>query len=207
MGQQFDVHFRRGLLLSRPIRKYSSTVVFQLRPLSPDYPDSILKAIPSINGKGTVEIVAKLLELKTILGTRFHFRVICMSLKTLIMSSRRVGHMPWDTGGYAVFCDPLHLLKRKRYRWVACLFSIRFGADPLSSFSTKTLRNWRILPLVVFLNSQIRRMPDSLPFRLSSPRPFHDIRIRGPYPKHIMALRVLARRGIDRAQHYDQDED
>jgi hypothetical protein len=181
---------------------YSAMFVFQLQPVSPEYPCSILHVIPDVSGKGRPEIVDKLRELKADLEDRFGFKVVGLAFdgdscfnplheefrtrwtqKVLFDSL----HVPLDIPDCAAICDPLDLLKRIRYRWVLGALSIGVGPDDPTTFSLENIQGWRILSPVVFLNSHITKMHDSLPLRLFSPATFKQVLERGPSPEHVLA--------------------
>jgi hypothetical protein len=129
---------------------------FQLQRLHPDDPCSIIHAMPATNGKGNREVVQKLLDLKDALEHQFDFFVVGMAFdgdsafRTLHKNFRdnwRPLIMPHifsipveNVESPVIICDPLHLMKRIRYRWVSAVFSLGFGADLQSSFSTETIQ-------------------------------------------------------------------
>jgi hypothetical protein len=82
--------------------------------------------------------------------------------------------------------DPLQLMKRICYRWVFSEIAIAFGADS-AKFSLRTLEGWNVVSPVVFINSHITKMHDSLPLRLFSPTTFFTILRRGQGPEFVMA--------------------
>jgi hypothetical protein len=71
----------------------------------------------------------------------------------------------------AIICDPKHLEKRLRYRLVSAEFSIGFGDDRIS-FSLARIQGADFLAPIVFDNSRITKMHDSLPLQLFSPVTF-----------------------------------
>jgi hypothetical protein len=70
-----------------------------------------------------------------------------------------------------VISDPLHLLKRVRYRWASPGIAIGFGVE-IMLLSTRDIDKQTILSLVIFVNSYIITMHDSLPLRLLSSATF-----------------------------------
>jgi hypothetical protein len=184
---------------------YPAMIVLHMQPVSPDFPCSISHVIPEVKGKETAAIVAKLLELETILRTQFHCQVVGLAfdgdscfnnrhdqfrrrwIAQILRDSMRI---PFDIQGDDVICGPLHFLKRIRYHWVSCaLLSMGFGSDVESSFSLSVIRSLTILSPVGLLNTQITKMHDSLPLplRLFSPRTFSEILQRGPSPEHVLS--------------------
>jgi hypothetical protein len=85
-----------------------------------------------------------------------------------------------------IVSDPLHLMKRIRYRWVSSEIVIAFGVDP-AKFSLRTLKGWNVVSPVVFMNSHITKMHDSLPLRPFSPTTFSAILRRRQGPEFVMA--------------------
>jgi hypothetical protein len=77
-------------------------------------------------------------------------------------------------------------MKRIRYRWVDSEIAIAFGADP-AKFSLRTLEGWNVVSPVVFMNSHITKMHDSLPLCLCSATTFSTILRRGQGPEFVMA--------------------
>jgi hypothetical protein len=70
---------------------------------------------------------------------------------------------------YLVICDPLHLLKRIRYRFVRDDFSVICPEDGFS-FTLAAIAQADFLSPVVFTNSRESKMHDSLPLELFSAR-------------------------------------
>jgi hypothetical protein len=88
-------------------------------------------------------------------------------------------------GLYAIICDPNHLEKRLRYRFVSACFSIGFGTECII-FSLDAIEAAGFLAPVVFDNSRITKMHDSLPLQLFSPVTFNWI-LHHPGPELVLA--------------------
>jgi hypothetical protein len=69
-----------------------------------------------------------------------------------------------------VISDPLHILKRIRYCLLSANFRIGVDNDELE-FTTSALQSVANAPHVVFDNSRITKMRDSLPLHLFSEKP------------------------------------
>jgi hypothetical protein len=162
---------------------YSSLFVFQIQPLDPRLHCGIIHVLPAINGKGTSEIVSRLFDLRKLLQTEFHMDVCGVAFdgdscfntthqnysQTWIRRmSDRSDSIPDMPVRPVVICDPLHLLKRIRYRWVTSTFSIGFGTERVL-FSTRRIKNAGFLSPIVFLQSRVSKMHDALPVQLFSP--------------------------------------
>jgi hypothetical protein len=90
-----------------------------------------------------------------------------------------------DPGHPPIISDPLHLLKRIRYRWASKNFSMRLGHERVF-FSTDRIRKVGFLSLIVFLESQASKMHDSLPVQLFSPMTFSIILPDNMHPEFAM---------------------
>jgi hypothetical protein len=88
-------------------------------------------------------------------------------------------------GLLAIICDPKHLCKRLRYRFVSARFSIGFGDQPPILFSLDRIQTAGFLAPVVFDNSRITKMYDSLPLQLFSPVTFMWI-LAHPGPELVL---------------------
>jgi hypothetical protein len=157
--------------------------VCHIQPVEPDLPCSVIHVAPAVNGKGTERTVHQLARLMGIRRTQFNFTVAGVAFdgdscfNTLhdgVESSWR-GLMASDMPSISrqhppqplVRCDPLHLLKRIRYRWVIKQFSVA-NASRGFSFSLTRIRQAGYLSPVVFTNTQESTMHDSLPLKLFS---------------------------------------
>lgn len=179
---------------------YSALFAFQLQPLNPMWPCSIIHTMPAMNGKGTEEVTQKLLELKDALTNQFHFSVVGLAFDGDSSFNRlhdefRAGWMPLLSASSpfpshiphpVIISDPLHVLKRIRYRWVSAVFTIGVGSHGDSVFSTAVIESWNMLPPIVFLNSRITKMHDSLPLRLFSPSIFGVILRKPPSSEYVL---------------------
>jgi hypothetical protein len=76
----------------------------------------------------------------------------------IAINQRLLGHC-------AIICDPLHRLKRIRYRWVCAEFLVGFGTQPIT-LSFARICDAGILSPVGFLNPRITKMHDVLPLEL-----------------------------------------
>jgi hypothetical protein len=86
-------------------------------------------------------------------------------------------------------------MKRIHHRWVSSEIAIPFGADP-AKFSLRTLEGWNGVSLVVFMNSHITKMHNSLPLRFFSLTTFSTILRRGQGPQFVMASWCLLTAGL-----------
>jgi hypothetical protein len=86
-----------------------------------------------------------------------------------------------------IICDPKHLVRRIRYRFVSSSqFSIDFGTDQ-RSFSLSRIQRAGFLPDIMFDNSQITKMHDLLPLYLLSPLTFTFILSREYTPELVLS--------------------
>jgi hypothetical protein len=85
----------------------------------------------------------------------------------------------------AIICDPKHLAKRLRYRFVSAEFSIGFDPEHFIIFSLERIKGAGFLSLAVFDNSRITKMHDSLPLQLFSPVTFNWI-LTHPGPELVL---------------------
>jgi hypothetical protein len=167
---------------------YSNLFAFHLQPVDPDLPCCVIHVYPARNGKGNPETVRKLLELRDKLETQFGFKVRGLAFdgdscwnglhdafadewKTLLVNSPQgafptlltVARLLLDR---VVICDPLHLLKRIRYRLLQ-LIQLCSPQEHLQ-FCLSVIQEAHILSPVVFDNSHESKMHDSLPLELFS---------------------------------------
>jgi hypothetical protein len=163
---------------------YSALFAFQIQPIRPDFPCSIIHTMSATSGKATQEVVGLLLALKDKLSYEFGFRVMGLAFDAdsacsgLHEEFRKLWkprieiapHIPLDLEPRFIICDRFHLMKRIIYRWVSSVVSIGFRKDAQLSFSTKRIQEWTIVPPLVFVNSLVTKMHDSLPLRLFSRR-------------------------------------
>jgi hypothetical protein len=180
---------------------YSSLFVFQIQPTNPDLPCGIIHVIPALNGKGTINIVKMLFHLKELLENHFQFRVCGLAFDGdscfnemherfqqtwLPLFSDVIPVVPEIDIRTVIISDPLHLLKRIRYRWVKSAFSMGLGNEQLF-FSTKRIEEAGFLSPVVFMQGQATKMHDSLPLRLFSPLTLSVIFQQNWLPEFAMA--------------------
>jgi hypothetical protein len=86
-----------------------------------------------------------------------------------------------------IICNPKHLVKRIRYRFVSSSqFSIGFIAEE-RFFSLLRIQQAGFLPDIVFDNSQITKMHDLLPLYLFSPMTFTFILSREYTPELMLS--------------------
>jgi hypothetical protein len=109
--------------------------------VNPVLPCSIIHVVPAVNGKRNSDIVKQLMRLVQILRTRFNipFAAVVFDRDScfngihdnfecdwwVVMTGRDETWIPRRLDiDPLLICDPLHLLKRIRYRWVAKEFSV-----------------------------------------------------------------------------------
>jgi hypothetical protein len=145
----------------------STLFAFQIKPIRPDFPCSIIHAMPAASGKATQEVVGLLVVLKDKLADELGFRVMALAFdadsafRGLHEEFRKMWKprieiaplIPLDLEPRVIIWDRLHRMKRIRYRWVSSVFSIGFREDAHLSFSTKRIQGWNIVPPLVFVNS------------------------------------------------------
>jgi hypothetical protein len=168
---------------------YSNLFVFHLQPVDPALPCAVIHLYPAENGKGNPDTVSKLLELRNKLEREFGFTVRGLAFdgdscfnalhdefaafwKDLLRSHPQrafsglhdIAQMIWDR--LIIICDPLHLLKRIRYRLLEVLdFS---SEQEHLRFCLSVIQKANILSPVVFDNSRASKMHDSLPLEMFS---------------------------------------
>jgi hypothetical protein len=79
-----------------------------------------------------------------------------------------------NTARRVIISDPLHILKRIRYRLLSGRFRIGVGNDQ-TEFRIENVGDKLPLPPIVFDNSRITKMYDSLPLELFSQAALHQI--------------------------------
>jgi hypothetical protein len=122
--------------------------VYHIQPVDRALPCSVIHVAPAANRKGTQRTVHQLARSVGILRTQFNFIVAgiafdgdsCFNTLHDGFESSWQGLMASDMRSIphqlppqpVVICDPLHLLKRIRYRWIPEEFSV---ADTSQGFS------------------------------------------------------------------------
>jgi hypothetical protein len=168
--------------------------------VSPNLPCPILYIIPALHGKATAQVIEKPLQLRDILTQNFGFSPEWLAFHgdSMFNSLHTEFEDNWTqhvsienpeltlSDCSVIVSDPLHLMKSIRYRWASSEIAIAFGADP-AKFSLRTLEGWNVVSPVVFMNSHITKMHDSLPLHLFSPTTFSTMFRRGQGPEFIMA--------------------
>jgi predicted transposase YbfD/YdcC len=170
--------------------EYSSLFVHQVHPLSPELPYCAVHVVNARNGKGNQQTVEKLEEITEILDTKGfqimgsafdgdscfnqlhcqfqqHWNIQTFDETTVNMFFNR-------TSQRLMISDPLHILKHIRYRFLSRHFRIRVGNDK-TKFCIDQIRNKLPLPSIVYNNSRITNMHDSLAFELFSQASVHTI--------------------------------
>jgi hypothetical protein len=162
---------------------YSALFAFHIQPLNPKLPCSVVHVYAAEHGKGGPETVETLMRLKSILEGQFGFQVVGLAFdgdscfnslhcgfrdrwkQLLKQSPTRVPTWRFrDT--VLVICDPLHLLKRIRYRLLK-ISKVISGKSRID-FCIDRIKAGRFLSPIVFDNSQETKMHDSLPLELFS---------------------------------------
>jgi hypothetical protein len=188
---------------------YSAIFAFQIQPILSSFPCCIVHAWPRRNEKGNEKIVTQLFDLQAILESRFGFHVVGLAFDGDSTYSElhhtfkqqceaclpmewncTVIRLPWEVlaGIRAIICDPKHLAKRVRYRFVSGEFWVGIGIGPVDIlFSLERIEKSGILPLIVFDQSRITKMHDVLPIRLFSPVTFHVILTHGWKPELVLS--------------------
>jgi hypothetical protein len=196
---------------------YSAFFAFQMQPLDPDLPCSLLHLVPKENGKGDDNIVTTLQSLANRLNRSFGFEVVgyaydgdkCFNglhAQYAAEWGQRMPYGAWDllnsqdcseisdsifapTDSPASVGDPLHLLKRIRYRMVRRqAFSVAWGRESarLITFSLRRIRESQVCSSLVFVDSKVSKMHDSLPLELFSQRTLSNILTSGKPAELLM---------------------
>jgi hypothetical protein len=160
---------------------YSDLFAFQMQPVDPALPCCVIHVYPAENGKGNLQTVETLLALKERLEVDYAFSVVGLAFdgdscfgrlheefanqwRAAILENPQV--VPRIVFKPLVICDPLHLLKRIRYRLLA---RFKFSsAEEHTEFNLQTIQSAHILSPIVFNNSHESKMHDSLPLELFS---------------------------------------
>jgi hypothetical protein len=168
---------------------YSALFVFQIQSIDPSFHHSVNHIFRAVHGKGNLEIVSQLFELKDTLQKRFTLAVCDLAFDgdSCFNAIHRDFYRIWiqqmrddvpsspllisDPGYPPIISDPLHLLKRIRCRWVSRNFSTGLGQERVF-FSTDRIRKVGFLSPIVFLESQASKMHDSFPIHLFFPLTF-----------------------------------
>jgi hypothetical protein len=116
---------------------YSALFVFQIQPIDPSFHYSVIYIVPAVHGKGNSEIVSRLFRLKDTLRNWFTLDVCDLAFDgdSCFNATHRDFYRTWiqqmrddmplfpllisDPEHPPIISNPLHLLKRIRYRWVA----------------------------------------------------------------------------------------
>lgn len=167
-------------------RAYSAAFVYQLQPLNSGFPSLVLHIQPATDGKAKEEQINILNSIRikslsqhiVIKGYAFdgdstyrkmHFNYFNLWAQKVIDGSNIFDNSVHDR--LRIISDPLHLFKRARYRLLKTLqgCSILAGFDAFSPhIDISAIDSVLKLPSVVFLDSQITKMHDSLPMMLFS---------------------------------------
>jgi hypothetical protein len=133
---------------------HSALFVFRIQPMDPSFHCSVIRIVPALHRKGNSEIVSGLFELKDTLQKRFTFDVCGLAFDgdSCFNAIHRDFYRTWiqqmrndrpsfpllisDPGHPPIISDPLHLLKRIRYRWVSRNF--QWSWDKNESFVPRT---------------------------------------------------------------------
>jgi hypothetical protein len=160
---------------------YTNLFVYHLQPINPKLPCGVIHAYAAENGKGTAKTVETLQVLRGRLEGEFGLRVVGLAfdgdsafhgLHDAFMREWRsvLGTSPQSIprfpGQCVIICDPLHLLKRIRYRLVHLK---RFlSEEERIDFSLQRIMDGRYLSPIVFDDLKVSKMHDSLPLELFS---------------------------------------
>lgn len=179
---------------------FAAAFVFQLQPLSPNYPNLILNVAPHIHGKASVNQVSSLHYFRnflknnkiTIKGYAFdgdsayselHEEYFYHFAERVLDAENAFSVSPKDH--LRIISDPLHIFKRARYR----LLKIKSGTAIIAGFSTdspkidlEAIQQTLKLAPVVFLDAQMTKMHDSLPIALFSTKSFLQLIKTDNYP-------------------------
>jgi hypothetical protein len=159
----------------------SDTFAFLLQPLSPSLPCTLLHLSPDSQGKATHRILVLLAELKNLLRREnvqvpYYGFDADSTYSKLVKSyvdfvdntvSKVRDFRDWNCVRHdnASIIDPLHLLKRFRYRLLNCDVRNGFSSDsPLVNWSA--YKGKLNVPKVVFRNRLFTKMNDDLPLHL-----------------------------------------
>lgn len=151
----------------------SSAFVYQIQPLNPMYPCSVVFIEPSNNGKAAYKQIQNLIQIRDVFQEN-GFQILAFAsdgdsaykwLTNKTLSKHQLLTRPIiDTDEYLYTNDPLHLLKRARYRFLTHNFTLLLKNQTYFNFSDiKDIFN---IPKLAFNNARITKMQDSLPIRL-----------------------------------------
>lgn len=152
----------------------SSAFVYQWQPLNPVYPCSVIYIEPSTNGKANSNQIKILERLKESLDAN-GFKVVAFSTdgdsgyrplvkRTLNEFSEKKEKTVLKSNETLYSNDPLHILKRARYRLLTHNFTFLNVNENIFNFHP--LVELLNLPGVLFDNSRITKMQDSFPLKL-----------------------------------------
>ena len=159
---------------------FTDAFVIQLHPLEKNYSCQVLHIIPSVQGKATNNEVDKLLDIKkkcddsgiNIIALAFdgdntynklHSQFILKYKYEVSSNYSFINFSSISTLG--IVSDPLHLLKRARYRILSNNLSQDFY-NPSKIIDIQKTKQLFDLPSIVYSNSKITKMHDSLPLML-----------------------------------------
>lgn len=181
-------------------KTYSAAFAFQLQPLNPKNNNLLLHIQPDTNGKADHEQVCTLNHIRDIVknqkivikGFAFdgdnaysqlhidYFNSYCLNVLNNEDSFSKC-----RKDKCRIISDPLHLLKRARYR----LLKIGNGTSMICGFSMDSavidlnlIQEYLDLPPVVFSDNQLTKMHDSLPITLFSMRSLFILVSKDYYP-------------------------
>jgi hypothetical protein len=142
----------------------------------------VIHILPATQGKGTEAIIARFFQLKTLLEKRFDliFCGLACDGNSCSNSTDDISFHSWSLRvndrlllfpdmliDFVVISDPFHLLKRIRHRLTRTTLSMGLGHEKLL-FSIERIQQTGFLSPIVFLQSQVSKMHDSLPLELFS---------------------------------------
>jgi hypothetical protein len=161
----------------------SAFFIFQLQPLHSNLHCGIVYIVPATQGKGTEVIVARLFQLKALSEKRFDLIVCGLAFDgdSCYNSIHDIFFRSWSLHvndrlllfpdmliDSVIISDPLHLLKRICYRLIRTTLLMGLEHEELL-FSIKRFQPIGFLSPIVFLQSRVSKMHDSLPLELFSP--------------------------------------
>ena len=150
----------------------NNAFLFHFQPISPYYPCMTVHIQPSTTGKASVTQISLLKQIEKELKKQ-NFIVISFSTdgdsgyQTLVnetLSRRSKENIIFDLSKPLFISDPLHILKRGRYRYLSHNF-VYFSRKE-KSFNYTQIVSLINLHSYVFDNSRITKMHDELPLKL-----------------------------------------
>ena len=172
---RYEVYRQERYLAQIKNQTISAAFIYQFQPLCPFYDTAIIYIEPSNTSKADEKQVQNLFQIKNGLEQE-NFKIVAFasdgdsgyrSLVNSTLIQYKFGTRPILITNNTLYTnDPLHVLKRGRYRFLSHNFTLLNKNSTVFNYSK--IINLLNLPGYVFSNSRYTKMQDSLPLKLFS---------------------------------------